>query len=150
MNFIRPVIKIEDMMFMTGVFLKLCSALSGPIQKNQNFKEWARDAMATKSHYGISCGWTHYIMKRVELWCREGDSNPHGLLHTPLKRKRLPVPPSRHISRGQLLFYFITDFLQRQIPGDMSHFSFFTEITTTHLLKRETLSLSTGSDTFIL
>ncbi|OLZ10722.1 hypothetical protein BFX06_11950 [Sulfobacillus thermosulfidooxidans] len=33
MNFIRPVIKIEDMMFMTGVFLKLCSALSGPIKK---------------------------------------------------------------------------------------------------------------------
>ena len=28
-------------------------------------------------------------------WCRRGDSNPHGLPHTPLKRARLPVPPLR-------------------------------------------------------
>ena len=35
-------------------------------------------------------------------WCRRGDSNPHGLPHTPLKRARLPVPPLRHE-----LYYFI-------------------------------------------
>ena len=29
-------------------------------------------------------------------WCRRRDSNPHGLLHTPLKRACLPVPPLRH------------------------------------------------------
>src|SRR4029078_11291263 len=29
-------------------------------------------------------------------WCRRGDSNPHELPHTPLKRARLPVPPLRH------------------------------------------------------
>src|SRR6266446_6188282 len=28
-------------------------------------------------------------------WCRRGDSNPHELPHTPLKRARLPVPPLR-------------------------------------------------------
>src|SRR6266496_1087170 len=28
-------------------------------------------------------------------WCRRGDSNPHGLPHTPLKRARLPIPPLR-------------------------------------------------------
>lgn len=27
-------------------------------------------------------------------WCEEWDLNPHGFLHTPLKRTRLPVPPS--------------------------------------------------------
>ena len=27
--------------------------------------------------------------------CRRGDSNPHELPHTPLKRARLPVPPLR-------------------------------------------------------
>jgi hypothetical protein len=31
-------------------------------------------------------------------WCRRGDSNPHGLPHTPLKRTCLPVPPLRHYS----------------------------------------------------
>src|SRR6185369_9646376 len=30
------------------------------------------------------------------IWCRRGDSNPHELPHTPLKRARLPVPPLRH------------------------------------------------------
>ena len=29
------------------------------------------------------------------IWCRRGDSNPHELPHTPLKRARLPVPPLR-------------------------------------------------------
>ena len=31
----------------------------------------------------------------LELICRRGDSNPHELPHTPLKRARLPVPPLR-------------------------------------------------------
>src|SRR6185369_15323976 len=36
-----------------------------------------------------------------ELICRRGDSNPHELPHTPLKRARLPVPPLRHeVSRA--------------------------------------------------
>ncbi len=26
-------------------------------------------------------------------WCSGRDSNPHGLLHTPLKRARLPITP---------------------------------------------------------
>ena len=29
-------------------------------------------------------------------WCRRRDSNPHGFLHTPLKRACLPIPPLRH------------------------------------------------------
>src|SRR6266542_1939277 len=33
-------------------------------------------------------------------WCRRGDSNPHELPHTPLKRARLPVPPLRLIQEG--------------------------------------------------
>src|SRR5437667_11933736 len=33
------------------------------------------------------------------LWCRRGDSNPHGLPHTPLKRTCLPVPPLRQVGR---------------------------------------------------
>jgi hypothetical protein len=34
------------------------------------------------------------------LICRRGDSNPHELPHTPLKRARLPVPPLRLVSQG--------------------------------------------------
>lgn len=33
----------------------------------------------------------------VLLWCEEGDLNPYGIYHTPLKRARLPVPPPSHI-----------------------------------------------------
>ena len=33
------------------------------------------------------------------LWCRRGDSNPHGFPHHPLKMACLPVPPLRHSSR---------------------------------------------------
>ena len=36
------------------------------------------------------------VLRKDEDWCRRGDSNPHGLPHTPLKRARLPVPPLRH------------------------------------------------------
>src|SRR5215813_4923756 len=35
-------------------------------------------------------------MLKFCIWCRRGDSNPHELPHTPLKRARLPVPPLRH------------------------------------------------------
>src|SRR5687767_15951882 len=37
-----------------------------------------------------------FAMLKFFLWCRRGDSNPHELPHTPLKRARLPVPPLRH------------------------------------------------------
>src|SRR5437016_7190807 len=37
-----------------------------------------------------------------ETWCRRGDSNPHGLPHTPLKRARLPVPPLRPGNSGEV------------------------------------------------
>ena len=40
-------------------------------------------------------------------WCREGDLNPHGLHHTPLKRARLPVPPLRHDSCDDQIIRFI-------------------------------------------
>src|SRR5947207_2743693 len=40
---------------------------------------------------------TEQIIKR---WCRRGDSNPHELPHTPLKRARLPVPPLRLVREG--------------------------------------------------
>lgn len=33
----------------------------------------------------------------VFLWCRWGDLNPQGFLHTPLKRARIPIPPHRLI-----------------------------------------------------
>src|SRR5438552_1208235 len=38
--------------------------------------------------------------KSLGLICRRGDSNPHELPHTPLKRARLPVPPLRLIQEG--------------------------------------------------
>jgi hypothetical protein len=37
-------------------------------------------------------------------WCRGRDSNPHGLLHTPLKRARLPITPPRHFNEKNYLF----------------------------------------------
>src|SRR5438445_3740225 len=36
-----------------------------------------------------------FLRKTKRVWCRRGDSNPHELPHTPLKRARLPVPPLR-------------------------------------------------------
>ena len=32
-------------------------------------------------------------MSAFQKWCSGRDSNPHGLLHTPLKRARLPITP---------------------------------------------------------
>ena len=36
-------------------------------------------------------------------WCEEGDLNPYGKYHTPLKRARLPVPPPSHVQLSQFL-----------------------------------------------
>src|SRR5438128_10349435 len=36
------------------------------------------------------------IVERPEWWATR-DSNPDGLLHTPLKRARLPVPPAARL-----------------------------------------------------
>ena len=33
------------------------------------------------------------------VWCRRGDSNPHGFPHHPLKMACLPVPPLRHLDK---------------------------------------------------
>src|SRR4029077_18202102 len=43
-----------------------------------------------------SCFFLSQNQMATERWCRRGDSNPHGLPHTPLKRAGLPVPPLRH------------------------------------------------------
>ena len=40
------------------------------------------------------------MIRVTELICRRGDSNPHELPHTPLKRARLPVPPLRLVREG--------------------------------------------------
>ena len=37
------------------------------------------------------------FMNKGVRWCRWGESNSHGSLHTPLKRTCLPVPPHRHV-----------------------------------------------------
>ena len=41
------------------------------------------------------------FMKKGVRWCRWGESNSHGSLHTPLKRTCLPVPPHRHPERDK-------------------------------------------------
>ncbi len=38
-----------------------------------------------------------------QIWCSGGDSNPHGLLHTPLKRARLPITPPELICQKLLV-----------------------------------------------
>jgi hypothetical protein len=38
------------------------------------------------------------VKQSDELNCREWDLNPQGINHTPLKRARMPIPPSRRIS----------------------------------------------------
>lgn len=40
----------------------------------------------------------------IKLKCRRRDLNPQGLLHTPLKRARIPIPPLRHV----LLYLIVT------------------------------------------
>ena len=60
--------------------------------------------------------------------CREGDSNPHGISHTPLKRTCLPIPPSRLLLTFSIftpaLYY--TDFLcWLQLCSDFLLFPFF-------------------------
>jgi hypothetical protein len=44
------------------------------------------------------------VRKLTVVWCRRGDSNPHELPHTPLKRARLPVPPLRLGWEGYLTY----------------------------------------------
>ncbi len=39
----------------------------------------------------------------LNVWCSERESNSHGLPHTPLKRARLPVPPSELEKNSSLL-----------------------------------------------
>ncbi len=38
-------------------------------------------------------------------WCSGGDSNPHGLLHTPLKRARLPITPPEQFDLSKIYFF---------------------------------------------
>ncbi len=45
---------------------------------------------------------TTELIEVTRLICRRGDSNPHELPHTPLKRARLPVPPLRLVREGCL------------------------------------------------
>ncbi len=43
-------------------------------------------------------------------WCRRRDLNPHGLLHTHLKRARIPIPPrlqNKTLKLFLLFFYFL-------------------------------------------
>src|SRR3990167_10417833 len=40
--------------------------------------------------------WAFLRFRHNIFWCREGESNSHGLLRTILSRVRLPIPPSRH------------------------------------------------------
>src|SRR5436305_12953119 len=59
--------------------------------------------LSLKSLY-LSCSSTQKSLnftKEFEwCWCRRGDSNPHELPHTPLKRARLPIPPLRLVQVG--------------------------------------------------
>ena len=72
------------------------------------------------------------------LWCRRRDLNPHGFLHTPLKRARIPIPPLRHI----FLFNFQSLFCLRggaiasllPSPRKIINLSRRQSATTTHLL----------------
>src|ERR1700694_4843252 len=63
-----------------------------------------RELWAIHRSVGVFQVFRHQAMKQCltccdddayELICRRGDSNPHELPHTPLKRARLPVPPLR-------------------------------------------------------
>src|SRR5512134_2989012 len=49
-----------------------------------------------------------FCSKRREGWCRRRDSNPHGFLHTPLKRACLPVPPLRQVKEN--IHYYLSGF----------------------------------------
>ena len=47
-------------------------------------------------NYGNFLRIAEALMNKGVRWCRWGESNSHGSLHTPLKRTCLPVPPHRH------------------------------------------------------
>ncbi len=48
------------------------------------------------------CGIFIFLPLMLKKWCRRRDSNPHGLLHTPLKRACLPVPPLRRFMPAEI------------------------------------------------
>ena len=56
-----------------------------------------------------------YFNSLILDWCRRGDSNPHELPHTPLKRARLPVPPLRHEVSLEGGYYSRKSFNQRTL-----------------------------------
>ena len=45
------------------------------------------------------------IYSPFKKWCSGGDSNPHGLLHTPLKRARLPITPPEQFDLSKSYFF---------------------------------------------
>ncbi len=55
----------------------------------------------------VACIYQAIFLNQNKWWCRWGDSNSHGSLHTPLKRTCLPVPPHRLTVIVILIFYFI-------------------------------------------
>ncbi len=63
-------------------------------------------------------------------WCSGRDSNPHGLLHTPLKRARLPItPPEQELSRNYLfaggsVFVGVSVFVGAELLAAGSEFVF--------------------------
>ena len=61
-------------------------------------KKPGRNRIWTCDFLGVSEAFYRWTIRPYHLAnCREWDLNPHGSLHTPLKRTRLPIPPSRHI-----------------------------------------------------
>ena len=52
-----------------------------------------------------------------QIWCGEGELNPHALRHMPLKHACLPVPPSprkSHVNKAVILYNYLL-FLSRRI-----------------------------------
>ena len=66
---------------------------------------------ALSGHLNKNC--PDLLRKIAEVWCRRGDSNPHELPHTPLKRARLPVPPLRQ--KGEK-FSKVAAIISRNLP----------------------------------
>ena len=59
--------------------------------------------------FGSRAATVKRIGTQKEKKCSRGDSNPHGLLHTPLKRTRLPISPPEQV--------FQTERSINHIPG---------------------------------
>ena len=58
--------------------------------------------------------------KELMRWCRRGDSNPHELPHTPLKRARLPVPPLR-LKLSDSDYSVLSQCEKSRSPGSLLH-----------------------------